>query len=149
MKSITDLAAIHTLRQQVMWPDKPIEYVRVPGDEAATHFGVIDTISGTLLSIGSVFITHGAPSSAHGASAQLRKVATKVSEQHKGYASAVVKTSIAFARAAGAHTFWCNARTEQSGFYQQFGLVSDQFLTHVHRVFCSRMVGEHLTSSIP
>jgi hypothetical protein len=33
------LELVLEIRQKVMWPDKPLSFVRIPGDEKAIHLG--------------------------------------------------------------------------------------------------------------
>ena len=68
------------LRHEVMYPDKDIDFVKLPDDNMGLHIGVYE--NGILVSVMSVFL--------HGREVQFRKLATRRSEQGKGYASALM-----------------------------------------------------------
>ncbi len=100
------------LRHTVMWPHKEINYIKLPQDETGTHFGLFKT--NALLAVVSLFEEKD--------TIQFRKLATKVSEQGKGYGSMLLAHSIAYAKEKGTSRLWCNARTDKLGFYQKFNL---------------------------
>ncbi|MGR3810581.1 GNAT family N-acetyltransferase [Jiulongibacter sp. NS-SX5] len=100
------------LRHEVMWPDKPFEYVKVANDADGKHFGLFENEN--LVSVVSLFMENG--------SAQFRKLATKVSAQRKGYASELIARLIQEAKGNGADKIWCNARGNKTGYYEKFGL---------------------------
>mmetsp|Transcript_109952 Transcript_109952/g.245498 ORF Transcript_109952/g.245498 Transcript_109952/m.245498 type:complete len:172 (-) Transcript_109952:23-538(-) len=109
------------VRHVVMWPDKTLDFIKVPGDESenARHFGIYassDGGSGRLASVVSLFSEEG------GASAQFRKFATLPEFQRRGLGTALLCHVIGEARAQGAQRLWCNARIEQADFYAKFGL---------------------------
>ncbi len=68
------------VRHAVLWPDKDPQFCHVPGDENAIHFG--GYINGSLTCVASIFI--------HNKSARLRKFATYVEHQGKGYGSTML-----------------------------------------------------------
>ena len=68
-----------------------------------------------MLSVVSLFIENN--------SAQFRKFATEISEQRKGYWAKLLDHLIQECINQNVITFWCNARTSSSGFYEKFGLV--------------------------
>ena len=76
------------IRQQVMWHDKSIDFVRVPEDENGIHFGLF--VEENLISVVSVFI--------HGQEAQFRKFATLEQFQGKGYGSRLLEYIFDFLR---------------------------------------------------
>jgi len=100
------------LRHTVMWPHKAIDYIKLPHDETGVHFGLFKT--NALIAVISLFKEKDA--------IQFRKLATKTSEQGKGYGSMLVTHSIAYAKEKGVSRLWCNARTDKLGFYQKFNL---------------------------
>jgi len=53
IKQITSSETL-PIRHKVMWPDKPIEYVKLPNDENARHFGLF--VNGEITSIISLFV---------------------------------------------------------------------------------------------
>ena len=102
------------IRQQVMWPDKPIDFVRVPEDENGIHFGLF--VEENLVSVVSVFI--------HGQEAQFRKFATLEQFQGKGNGSKLLQYIFDFLEAKNTKRIWCNARISKAGFYQKFGMTT-------------------------
>ena len=98
------------LRQEVMYPDQDIEFVKLPGDEMGLHIGVYE--NDVLVSIMSIFL--------HGREVQFRKLATKQEEQGKGYASALMKWLIDYANDMKFDRLWCNARANAADFYKKF-----------------------------
>lgn len=100
------------IRQKVMWPHKPIEYVKLPNDEIGEHFGLF--LEDKLISIISLFIKDG--------EAQFRKFATLSEFQGSGYGTLLLKQIMDIAQNYGVSKIWCNARVEKSDFYKKFGL---------------------------
>ena len=100
------------IRHEVMWPDKPFDYIKVDGDDHATHYGLF--INSKLTSVVSLFIDNE--------EAQFRKFATITKEQNKGYGSRLLQHTLKQAELAGARRIWCNARTNKRAFYHKFGL---------------------------
>ncbi|WP_113926222.1 GNAT family N-acetyltransferase [Cognataquiflexum aquatile] len=102
------------IRQQVMWPDKPIDFVRVPEDENGIHFGLF--VEENLISVVSVFI--------HGQEAQFRKFATLEQFQGKGYGSKLLQYIFDFLEEKNTNRIWCNARISKAAYYQKFGMTT-------------------------
>lgn len=102
------------IRQQVMWPDKPIDFVRVPEDENGIHFGLF--VEENLISVVSVFI--------QGQEAQFRKFATLEQFQGKGYGSKLLQYIFDFLEAKNTNRIWCNARISKAVYYQKFGMTT-------------------------
>jgi GNAT superfamily N-acetyltransferase len=102
------------IRQQVMWPEKPIDFVRVPEDENGIHFGLF--VEENLISVVSVFI--------HRQEAQFRKFATLEQFQGKGYGSKLLQYIFDFLEAKNTNRIWCNARISKAGYYQKFGMTT-------------------------
>jgi GNAT superfamily N-acetyltransferase len=100
------------IRQQVMWPDQPIDFVRVPEDENGIHFGLF--VEENLISVVSVFI--------QGQEAQFRKFATVDKYQGMGYGSKLLQYIFDFLKGKNTSRIWCNARISKAGFYQKFGM---------------------------
>nr|WP_262907902.1 GNAT family N-acetyltransferase [Hymenobacter sp. 15J16-1T3B] len=99
------------MRHRVLWPDQPIEYVQLPGDESGWHFGAFE--AGQLRSVVSLFV--------EGEVARFRKFATEPTEQGRGFGSALLWYVMQEAAERGARRLWCDARQEKAGFYQKFG----------------------------
>lgn len=116
--SIRKIAARETweLRRQVMWPDKPLDFVKLKEDEAGLHYGLFDGVM--LCSVISVFVNAG--------EAQFRKFATRESEQGKGHGTRLL--GFVMKELETEHRIWCNARLDKASFYERFGLrVTNQF----------------------
>ena len=104
------------IRHEVMWPDKPIDYIKLPEDENGIHFAVWKNRK--IVVVVSVFID--------GNRAQFRKLATLESEQGKGYGSALINHLIEHLKHEKVRTLWCNARTDKTEFYKKFGLTETE-----------------------
>lgn len=99
------------LRQQVMYPDKDLDFVRLLDDNRGLHIGVFENEE--LVSAMSLFI--------EGRDVQFRKLATRKDMQGRGYASHLMKWLIDYAMDIKLDRLWCNARKDVVGFYKQFG----------------------------
>ncbi len=123
--------AVLELRQRVMWPDRPLSYSAVDGDDTeAQHYGIYarlttssvlwgETIEEKLVSVVSVWLC------ADGTEAQFRKFCTSTELQRKGLGVELLGFALASLRRGQPpiQRVWCNARVEQIGFYgKHFGL---------------------------
>ena len=106
------LADVWTIRHQVMYPLETLDFVKLEADAAGLHWGVYN--DNTLVSVISVFI--------EGNSLQFRKFATIVTQQGKGYGSALLQYTMDWAAANHIESIWCNARTTATGMYRRFGM---------------------------
>ena len=102
----------YALRHRVLWPDKPLAYVRLAEDAAGLHFGAFE--HGELVAVISLFVTQ--------ATARFRKFATRPDRQGQGIGSALLRHVFEEARRLGATRIWCDARRDSAGFYARFGL---------------------------
>lgn len=100
------------IRHKVMWPNKPLDYIKIEGDEGALHYGVV--VGEELVSIVSLYID--------GTEAQFIKLATLPKAQGKGYATLLINHLIQVAKEQGAIRLWCNARKGKTHFYRRFGM---------------------------
>jgi ribosomal protein S18 acetylase RimI-like enzyme len=110
---IKEISAAETwpIRHKVMWPNQPLDYVKLEEDENGIHFGMFEDTE--LRSIVSLFIK------SH--EAQFRKLATLEEYQGQGYAGQLIEHLIEFCEERKVEKIWCNARTSKSNFYQKFG----------------------------
>ncbi|MEM7511591.1 MAG: GNAT family N-acetyltransferase [Bacteroidota bacterium] len=111
---IREIAAHDTLyiRHEVMWPDKAVDYVKLPNDAEGKHFGLF--VLDKLVSVISTFKEDG--------SMQFRKFATLAEFQGKGYGTALLRHVMEWAENEGLDKIWCNARVHKSSYYRKFGL---------------------------
>lgn len=100
------------LRHRVMWPDHPMDFIKLPEDPDGIHFGLFK--NDQLISIVSLFIK--------GNEAQFRKFATEKNEQSKGYGSQLLFFLMEYASKKNIKRIWCNARKNKTDFYKKFGL---------------------------
>jgi len=114
------------LRHEVMWPSKPLEYVKIPGDEDAAmsqHYGLFVLDEDEPVSVVSLFWeSRESQAGVDVRVAQFRKFCTRVSNQRRGYGKRLLERLVADARAGGGTSLWCNARVEQAGYYRKIGL---------------------------
>lgn len=100
------------VRQRVLWPNKPIEFCLVDGDENATHFGAFH--NDVLVGVASTYENDDA--------IRLRKFAVENHLQGKGIGTELLRHILAQARLSKASVFWCDAREDATKFYEKFGL---------------------------
>lgn len=100
------------LRQRVLWPDKNLDFVKMPEDTQGVHFGLKKDEK--WISCLSLFITKN--------TAQFRKFATLSDYQRKGYGSQLLFYSFEFLKQKGVKNITCSARIEQQQFYTKFGM---------------------------
>ncbi|MGB6127167.1 MAG: GNAT family N-acetyltransferase [Psychrilyobacter sp.] len=105
---------ILTIRREVMWPDKDINFVKVKGDDKAIHLGVYK--NDKVVSIISLYITKN--------SLQFRKFATLKNEQKKGYGTLLLKEVFKLSAKKNINYIWCNARKNKTSFYEKFEMIS-------------------------
>ncbi len=106
-----DALKTYAIRQQVLWPDKPVEHVMIAGDELATHIGLFadDVHVGVI----SLFVDGG--------EMQFRKLAIlPASRGHKG-GKALIASCVAIAAQNRASKLWCDARQDAMGVYSKMG----------------------------
>ena len=101
------------LRQEVMWPEYPIDFVKLSNDQDGIHFGFFHEQQ--LVSVVSAFMD--------GDSCQFRKLATRIGSQGNGFASRLIERVIEYSQANQVRRLWCNARSDKTIFYKKFGLV--------------------------
>ncbi len=100
------------LRHKVMWPNKPLEYVKLDNDEEGRHFGLF--VNQAMISVISYFSIQK--------EVQFRKFATLSEYQGKGYGTELLKHIFTLVKDRGENKIWCNARSDKTSFYHRFGL---------------------------
>ncbi|TDE16364.1 GNAT family N-acetyltransferase [Dyadobacter psychrotolerans] len=117
---IIDADETLAIRHQVLWPDKSPDFVKVPEDESAFHFGLF--ADDKLVAVISLF--------PEGDKIRFRKFATVAAFQNRGLGSILLNYVFDFAKNEGYKKIWCDARTTALPFYERFGFsrFSDSFL---------------------
>lgn len=100
------------IRHEVMWPNQPFDFVKLPKDPEGEHYGLF--VEEELISIVSVFKS--------GDEAQFRKFATVENQQGKGYGSNLLAYIVQQLETQDIRRIWCNARQDKASYYERFGL---------------------------
>ncbi|CAE7685552.1 yitI [Symbiodinium pilosum] len=103
----------YPLREAVLWPGRP-DLAALDCDPHGKHWGM--RRRGELVSVISVFVD------GDGREAQFRKFATALECQGQGLGSILLKHVMDQAQQQGVHRLWCNARSNQAGFYEKRGM---------------------------
>lgn len=106
-----DYSEVLTIRQQVMYPDKELDFVKLADDDLGIHMGYYD--NGKPISILSIFLKDR--------ELQFRKFATLVELQGKGYGSKLLEWALDYAKDMTFSRIWCNSRLDKKDFYLKFG----------------------------
>ncbi|WP_090559252.1 GNAT family N-acetyltransferase [Pedobacter hartonius] len=101
------------IRHEVMYPDYPLDKIKLDNEEEGLHFGLFT--GERLTSVISLFWEKEVY--------QFRKFATLNNAQGKGYGSFLLQHVINVAGERGATRLWCNARLSAAPFYERFELV--------------------------
>ncbi len=112
---ITPEQTLH-IRHKVMWPDKPIDYVRIAEDDQGTHYGLF--LDDKMISVISLFISNQ--------EAQFRKFATLHEYQGQGFGTILLQEIMDIVAQKKLHKVWCNARIEKSTYYAKFGMIATE-----------------------
>lgn len=99
------------LRQEVMYPQEDINFVKLENDSDGIHVGIYK--DEMLASVVSIFL--------EGRDVQFRKLATLEAYQNKGYASALLKWILAYAKEMKLNRVWANSRVNIYPFYEKLG----------------------------
>jgi len=95
-----------------MWPDQPIDYVKLPNDPQGHHFGLF--VEDELVSVVSLFVENG--------EAQFRKFATLAAYQGQGLGTQLLRHVFNESSRQNVKRIWCNARVDKASFYHRFGM---------------------------
>ena len=114
----------YLLRHTVLWPDKPVDYVKVENDAEGHHYGAF--IDEELIAVISLFVRQ---QENNPGSARFRKFAVHPDYQRKGIGTQLMEYVIAEARRLCASDLWCDARLESADFYRRLDMkaVSEVF----------------------
>ncbi|NQZ65926.1 MAG: GNAT family N-acetyltransferase [Mycoplasmatales bacterium] len=105
IKIIKYSSQILELRQEIMWPNKDIEFVKIKNDNIALHFGYFK--NNKLIAVASLFPNN-----------QIRKVAVKEKYQRMGIGSELMKFILKHNKNK---SYWLNSRVDKKIFYENIG----------------------------
>lgn len=104
------------LRQKELYPNLPIEAIKLPEDDLATHLGLF--YENRLVTVVSLFEKNN--------QLQFRKLATDSKYQNKGLGSEIMNYVLAYAKEKNLEKVWCNARITASKFYLKLGFTATE-----------------------
>lgn len=99
------------IRNQVMYPEKDVNYVKLANDKEGIHMGYF--IDEKPVSVFSIFLENN--------KIQFRKFATLIEYQRKGYGSKLIEWLLKYASDMQFESVWCNSRYDKRNFYKSFG----------------------------
>ena len=99
------------IRNIAMYPDQPLDFVKLENDFDGIHFGIYDNHE--LTGVVSLFIK--------GRIGQFRKLAILPNAQRQGLGTQLMEYLIDFCKVQNLDQLWCNARVNASNFYQRLG----------------------------
>jgi len=102
----------YALRHEVLWPDKPFDYIKLENDASGQHAGAFR--GDDLVAVISLFVNDE--------TARFRKFATRPDQQRQGIGTLLMHYVETKARQCGAVQLWCDARLESASFYRRFGM---------------------------
>ncbi len=103
---------VWNMRQAIMYPDEPIDFVKLDNDDDGIHLGLYE--NDVLLSVISLFEEQE--------TVQFRKFATIVSRQGRGFGTKLLQYVMDWAVKNTKKSIWCNARLSATALYQKFGM---------------------------
>lgn len=112
------------IRHEAMYPDLPLDAVKLENDAEGIHFGLF--ADDQLTSVVSLFNK--------GTIYQFRKFATISPAQGKGFGSLLLAHIIEYMKTIGATKIWCNARVSAAGFYKKFGFQETDLYSVQHNI---------------
>jgi ribosomal protein S18 acetylase RimI-like enzyme len=101
------------LRQKELYPDLPIEAIKLPEDDLGIHLGLF--YQNKLATVVSLFEDNN--------KLQFRKLATDKKYQRLGLGSKMINYVLNYAKEKNIEKVWCNARLSATGFYEKLGFV--------------------------
>ena len=103
---------VWNMRQAIMYPDEPIDFVKLDNDDDCIHLGLYE--NDVLLSVISLFEEQE--------TVQFRKFATIVSRQGRGFGTKLLQYVMDWGVKNTKKSIWCNARLSATALYQKFGM---------------------------
>jgi GNAT superfamily N-acetyltransferase len=122
------------LRHEVLWPDKPLSYVRLPEDDEGYHYGAFPPSEALAVAVISLFLEDVPQNSstsiledfdqAHQLrGARFRKFACELSWQGRGIGTALLNHVMSVARTdLNVSVLWCDARLASAAWYEKRGM---------------------------
>ena len=108
------LEDVWNLRHTAMWPDQPIDFVKLKDDRQGVHLGLFT--DGSLVSVLSIFKDE---SGSH--NAVIRKVCTHPDCRHQGFASSLIKEALRQMEADHVEAVFLDSRISAVPFYERLG----------------------------
>jgi len=99
------------IRHLAMYPDQPLDFVKLENDFEGIHFGLYK--DHVLTGVVSLFID--------GEIGQFRKLGILPTAQHQGLGKQLMAYLIDFCKVQKLSKLWCNARVNAKDFYAQLG----------------------------
>ncbi|KAF9219146.1 hypothetical protein BS17DRAFT_789897 [Gyrodon lividus] len=121
------------LRHLVLWPKKPLDFVRLDEDKDGYHFGAFVSSQDEPVAVISVFVERiplpgtnkdGNEAFKQGISARFRKFACHPEFQDRGIGTKLLNYTASYCWSMGAKVLWCDARLSSSQWYEKRGLVA-------------------------
>ncbi len=133
----------YALRHSVLWPDKPLSFVKVDDDDTGYHFGafcgeVLVAVISLFMGADTIPPVAGSPA-AGSPVARFRKFATHPDWQRQGIGTQLLSRVIAEATGRGASLLWCDARLASADFYRKFGMQPEGDVFHKGPIPYTRM----------
>ncbi|KAI6103502.1 hypothetical protein F5141DRAFT_1130995 [Pisolithus sp. B1] len=116
------------LRHSVLWPTKPLSYVRLPEDDLGYHFGAFSPRRSKPIAVISLFLeaipmTCGASEPAgHPVAVRFRKFACHPNFQGRGIGTKLLRHVMTECTKLGATVMWCDARVSTCDWYRRRGM---------------------------
>lgn len=116
------------LRHLVLWPNKPLDYVRLDEDKYGYHFGAFLPCRDKPVAVISVFFepipfVGTTTTGDQGTAVRFRKFACHPEFQGQGIGTSLLRYAASRCSSMGATVFWCDARLSSSQWYEKRGLV--------------------------
>ena len=99
------------LRQKELYPNLPIEAIKLPEDDLGIHLGLF--FENRLATVVSLFENNN--------QLQFRKLATDSKYQNMGLGTKMMNYVLAYAEEKNMEKVWCNARSTATRFYLKLG----------------------------
>eukprot|EP01053_Blabericola_migrator_P004688 Blabericola_migrator_1__4687@NODE_2476_length_2706_cov_139_369458_g1544_i1_p4_GENE_NODE_2476_length_2706_cov_139_369458_g1544_i1NODE_2476_length_2706_cov_139_369458_g1544_i1_p4_ORF_typecomplete_len140_score26_17Acetyltransf_10/PF13673_7/7e19Acetyltransf_1/PF00583_25/1_8e15Acetyltransf_7/PF13508_7/3_3e10Acetyltransf_9/PF13527_7/6_5e08NodA/PF02474_15/2_3e05GNAT_acetyltran/PF12746_7/0_00021Acetyltransf_4/PF13420_7/0_00034FR47/PF08445_10/0_00089GNAT_acetyltr_2/PF13718_6/0_0013Acetyltransf_3/PF13302_ len=110
--SEVSLEEVLPIRSQVLWPNHPIDFVRMDTDSISVHVGAKDE-QGRLVGVGSLVVKSPL--------GRIRKVAVLPECQHQGIGTEIIMRLVELGRQRDLKGIWLGARLNAAPFYEKCG----------------------------